>query len=287
MTSYAARPGGVPLAELIALLDLEEFGSDRFRGAHTAMSATLDHVFGGLVMAQALVAAGRTVAPERAPHSLHAHFLRAGDHREPMTLHVRRTRDGGSLSHRRVVVEQHARAIAELTLSFALEMPGPEHQAAMPAAPAPETLPPDHEMLGESAHPAARAIDAFELRTVGLTSETGQEHLRLWLRAAGPAPEDPLLHAALFAYASDLRILEPILRRHGGSLLRRPDPSWVGTTLDHTVWFHSPVRVDDWLLLVADSPAARSGRGLARGSAYDSAGLLVAGVAQEALLRSR
>lgn len=287
MTSQQQRPAlGVPLDELVGLLDLEEVGTDHYRGGHTAMSAQLDHVFGGLVAAQALVAAGRTVAADRAPHSLHAYFLRPGDHRVPMELHVARNRDGGSLSHRTISVEQDGEVIAALSGSFARPLEGPEHQLEAPATVGPDELRPDHEVAAalDDVHPAAKVIDGFELRTAPRGAADGTH--RMWLRAAGTVGADPLLNAALLVYASDLRVLQPILRPHHINQLgsaRRVMPA----TIDHTVWFHAPARVEAWHLMVSDSPWAADGRGLARGSVFDADGRLVASVAQEAMVRYR
>ncbi|MCA1983507.1 acyl-CoA thioesterase [Nocardioides nematodiphilus] len=302
MTTEEQRVLGVPLHELVALLDLEQLGADEFRGQHTTMSAQINHVFGGLVAAQALVAAGRTVPADRLPHSLHAYFLRPGDHRLPLELHVTRTRDGGSLSHRRISVEQQGSVIAELSGSFALPSDGPEHHPDPVAATTAQALSADHELLAAipGMHPAASAVDAFELRTVGLAerlarqdppAEVGDPRThRLWFRTpvdAAPLGDDPLLHAALLLYATDLRILQPVLRPHGIVQMATTDPVVLPATIDHTVWFHAPVRVDQWLLLDAESPWAAHGRGLVRAEIFTSGGELAASVAQEAMVRYR
>ena len=281
-----AEASGVPVEELLRLLDLEAAEQDHFRGDHTAVSAEIDHVFGGLVAAQALVAAGRTVAHDRPVHALHAQFLRAGDHRVPLEYRVERTRDGGSFSHRAVVAAQHGRTIATFSCSFALPLHGPAHTTSAPGTPGPDTLPPDHVALAArpEVHPTARAVDVVELRTV---PGDRPESLRLWMRAAGSVGDDPLLNAAVLAYATDLRILQPALRPHSESLLDDASAGIHPATLDHTVWFHEPVRTEEWMLLTADSPWAAHGRTLARGSVFDAAGRLVAEMAQEALVRFR
>lgn len=311
MTQDQQRLLGVSLDELTGLLDLQQPGPDHFRGAHTAMSAQTHHVFGGLVAAQALVAAARTVAGDRAPHSLHAYFLRRGDHQVPLELHVTRTRDGGSVSHRRISVEQRGEVIAELSCSFSRPLDGPAHAVPAPAAPAAETITSDHELLADrpDAHPVTRVIDGFELRTV--RDEHGPaDPYRLWLRSAGtpldgpaldnpaldnpgvdnpaldnPVLDDPVLHAALLVYASDLRILQPVMRAHDIDQLGPKPAPVVSATIDHTVWFHAPVRVDRWLLMAADSPWAGQGRGLARAEVFTQGGELVASIAQEAMVR--
>lgn len=278
-------PTSVPIAELLGLLELERPAVDVFLGGHTALSAQIDHVFGGLVAAQALVAAGRTVAADRAVHSLHAHFLRAGDHRVPVEYRVDRTRDGGSFSHREVTAHQRDREIATFSCSFALPLEGPEHAVRPPVVPGPDALRPDHEVLADrpGVHPTARAVDVVELRTV--PGDPAQ--LAVWMRATGPVGDDPLLHAAVLTYASDLRILQPVLRPHRASLLDDAGSRVHPATLDHTVWFHETPRTDTWLLMTAESPWAAHGRGLVRGAVFDDTGRLVAEVAQEALVRFR
>lgn len=278
-------PTDASLAELLVLLDLEEVSPGIFLGGHAAMSARTDHVFGGLVASQALVAAGRTVPAGRAVHSIHAHFLRAGDHRVPLEYRVDLTRDGGAFSHREVAVHQRGRVIATFSCSFAVPLDGPEHSAAMPAVPGPEGLRPDHEVYAErpGSHPAARKVEVVELRTV----PTAPSEFALWLRAAGPVGDDPLVHAAVLTYASDVRLLEPALRPHGASFLEDVTSPVRPVTLDHTVWFHEQARADEWLLLTAESPWAAHGRGLVRGAVFDGSGRLVAELAQQALIRFR
>ena len=278
-------PASVPLAELLDLLELERPAPDRFLGGHTAMSAAIDHVFGGLVAAQALVAAGRTVASERAAHSLHAHFLRAGDHRVPVEYRVDRTRDGGSFSHREVTAHQRERVIATFSCSFTIPQRGPEHSSRPPVVPGPDSLRPDHETLAGRpwVHPSALAVDVMELRSV----PGDPARMAVWMRAAGLIGDDPLVHAAVLTYATDLRILQPVLRPHGVSLLDDVEGGVHPATLDHTVWFHEDVRAEEWLLMTAASPWAAHGRGLVHAQVFDPAGRLVADAAQEALVRFR
>lgn len=293
MTPEPDAPWTTPLPELVALLDLARRGDDLFDARHSRAAVTTGHVFGGLVAAQALVAAGRTVEPDRHVHSLHAYFLRPGNASLPLQLEVERTRDGRSFSHRRVAAVQDGRAIAELSCSFALPRDGVRHQARGPHAPAPESLRPDHEVLAEMPEvvsPYGTSPDAFDLRTVGLgpgwfgERVPPEEPTLVWKRASGPVPDEPLVHAALLAYASDMRILHPVLRPHGRSMYGddvRP------ATIDHAVWFHAPVRAEDWLLWQCDSPWAADGRGFVRATVYDTDGALVAEAAQEGLISLR
>lgn len=286
-------PWTTPLDELVDLLVLTARHGDRFDARHSRAAVATGHVFGGLVAAQALMAAGRTVARDRHVHSLHAYFLRPGDASLPLRLEVERTRDGRSFSHRRVSAVQDGRAIAELSCSFAGPRDGVRHQARGPLAPEPDSLRPDHEVLEEMPDVVSRygtSPDAFDLRTVGLGPGWFSERVPpeqptlVWKRAAGPVPDDPLVQAALLAYASDMRILHPVLRPHGRSMYGddvRP------ATIDHAVWFHAPARVEDWLLWRCDSPWAADGRGFVRATVYDTEGVLVAEAAQEGLISLR
>jgi len=281
------------LDELVDLLDLERLEADLFRGRQPA--TTLQRVFGGQVAGQALVAAGRTVAPDRPVHSLHSYFLRPGDPQVPIVYSVERTRDGRSFTTRRVVALQHGRTIFTLTASFAVVEDGPDHQDPMPAAPDPESLPPLHELLSDYADELGgwfvrpRPID---LRYVGkpplvAIQEDGPQPPSndVWLRADGRLPDDPMLHACVLTYASDSTLLDSVLLPHrlavghglsgGGSL----------ASLDHAVWFHRPFRADDWLLYSQHSPSAHGARGLATGRIFSRDGQLVASVVQEGLVR--
>lgn len=290
-TAESDGPWTTLLPELVELLAVRDRGGDRFDAEHSDASLATRHVFGGLVAAQALVAAGRTVPEGRPVHSLHAYFLRPGDASLPLHLEVDRTRDGGSFSHRRVAAVQGGRAIVEMSCSFALPREGLEHRVPAPRAPAPEELRPDHEVLSEMPVEVTRygtSPDAFDLRTVGLgpgwfeNRVAAGEPTLLWTRAAGPVPDDPLVRAALLTFASDLRILHPVLRPHGLAMYGidvRP------ATIDHSVWFHGAPNVDDWLLWRLDSPWAGDGRGFVRATVHDASGALVAEAAQEGLIR--
>ncbi|HEX2192213.1 MAG TPA: acyl-CoA thioesterase II [Acidimicrobiales bacterium] len=277
------------LDALVRLLDLEAIEVNVFRG----LSPDHDHqrVFGGQVAGQALVAAGRTVT-RGAVHSLHAYFLRPGDPAIPILYEVDRIRDGRSFTTRRVVAVQHGRAIFNLSASFHVDEPGPDHQVAMPGVPEPEALPTLAEQLApwrEQLGPAADRGRAIDVRYVtahpfAREPEKGLPACQqVWMRADGHLPDDPLLHACVVAYASDLTLLDTTLSPHGISALSAPGTMLA--SLDHAMWFHRPFRADEWLLYEQESPSAHGARGFARGAIFTRAGALAVSVAQEGLVR--
>ena len=276
---------------LVSLLELERLEHNLFRGRSRRIVGR--RIFGGQVLGQALMAAGRTVDAPRAPHSLHAYFLRAGDVDSPVVYDVERARDGGSFSTRRVVAIQHGRPIFNLSCSFQMPEEGLEHQDPAPAAPGPEGLELEWDILSRHAaampagfHAVLDALRPIEIRPVNPdhplepTPRTGQR--QAWFRSAGALPDDALLHYALLAYASDFRLLGTALLPHGRSLFQGRTRL---ASLDHAMWFHRPVRMDDWLLYTMESPCAIGGRGLARGSIFDRQGRLLASVCQEGMMR--
>jgi acyl-CoA thioesterase-2 len=281
------------LDQLVAILDLERIDETIFRGANE--DARRGRLFGGQVAAQALVAAGRTVPADRAPHSLHAYFLRGGDPSHPVIYTVDPIRDGGSFTTRRVVAQQRGKAIFSMGVSFHVHETGFDHADPLPGdAPDPESLPSWSERaraLGDAVPREFREWlereHAIEFRSQagsgGLLGGGGADgRLRLWLRANGPLPEDPFLHRCLLAYASDMALLDAMTRRH----VRGPSFRHVmAASLDHALWFHRDVRMDDWVLYEQESPSAAGARGFARGSLYARGGRLVASVAQEGLIR--
>ncbi len=271
---------------LVRLLDLEPIEVNIFRGVQPDEERL--RVFGGQVASQALMAAGRTVEHGRV-HSLHAYFLRPGDPSVPILYEVDRIRDGKSFTTRRVVAIQHGEAIFNLAASFHVAETGLEHQIPMPDAPPPQTLETLPERLApwrdelaewfDRPHPIdQRYIGALPLRH----SDTQEPYQRLWIRADGDLPEDPLLHACVATYASDMSLFDTILQPHP---VRWDDPNFMGASLDHCMWFHRPFRADDWLLYDTDSPVATGARGLARGFLFDRQGRLVVTVVQEGLTR--
>ena len=279
------------LGKLLDLLDLEQIELDIFRGR--SPSDRRQRVFGGQVAGQALVAAGRTVPADRPVHSLHAYFIRPGDPSVPLVYIVDRVRDGRSFTTRRVSAIQHGKVIFTLSASFHHAEPGPDHSAAMPEAPPPESVPTHPERLEKAFGPDAAKYfreNPIDLRVVGPLSVEAQRDPSLrtdrnlvWLRADGELPDDPLLHVCLMTYASDMTLLDSVLLRHG---LSWADGSTTGASLDHAMWFHRPFRADRWLLYSQESPSAAGARGLARGEVFQD-GRLVVSVMQEGLIRSR
>ncbi|KWW98026.1 acyl-CoA thioesterase II [Carbonactinospora thermoautotrophica] len=278
-----------PLDELLEILDLDEVGADVYRGQ--SPQEDLQRVFGGQVAGQALVAAGRTVPEDRPVHSLHAYFLRPGDPTVPIEYAVERLRDGRSFTARRVVARQRGKAILTLAASFQLPAEGLDHQTPMPVVPEPETLP----TLAERVAPYRDKLPAWwsrerpiDVRHVGdppyLGGADGPREPRqyVWMRAAGKLPDDPMLHACVIAYASDMTLLDSVLLAHG--------ETWhsgrlKAASLDHAMWFHRPARADEWMLYVQESPSASGARGFTRAQIYTWDGKLAVSVAQEGMIR--
>ncbi len=280
-----------PAGELLSLLDLEPIGEDRFRG-HSPASAG-NHLYGGQVIAQALVAATRTVAPDRPAHSLHAYFVLAGDPRTPIDFAVERIRDGRSFTTRRCVATQYGKTIFSMEASYHVREDGLEHARPMPFAPDPESLESIDALVDRfraflpapAAHWMKRAC-ALDMRIVApetllAANDAGQ---MIWFRVAGPLPDDEAIHAALLAYLSDMTLLNTALVAHGRNIF---DPRIQVASLDHSLWLHRSLRVDDWLLYLQESPTAGHARALTRGQIYNRDGRLLASVAQEGLIRMR
>lgn len=282
-----------PAAGLVRSLALAADGADRFTGLSPALGWR--RIFGGLVVAQALVAMSRTAAG-RPAHSLHGYFMLPGDPGEPVGYAVERLRDGGSFTTRRCLASQHGRPIFTMSASFHVSEPNAlDHASPVPDVPPPEALPtPDDVRTGRAGVLSAAVRGYFgrespvELRPVdmGRFARRGSGPFAagqaVWMRAAGPLPDDPVLHAALLAYMSDMTLLDTALAAHGRSVF---DADVQAASLDHSVWFHRPSRADGWLLYAEDSPSASGARGFARGSMFDRSGALVASVAQEGLIR--
>lgn len=278
-----------PVADLIDVLDIKATSPTEFVGRTQWMPH--GRVFGGQVLAQALVAAMRTMVDDRAPHSLHSYFLRPGDIAKEIGFSVEILRDGRSFSARRVHALQDGKPIFSMIASFQDEDAGLNHQSQMPqGVTPPEQLPTAAEQLGALDHPVTNywsKARPFDLRHASepVYLQPAKEHLAeqlIWFKALSKLPDDPSLQAAALAYASDYSILESILRRHGISWAH---PGLASASLDHAMWFHRPARVDDWLLYVQDSPSAQNGRGLSQGKIFDREGGLIASVAQEGMIR--
>ncbi|NHA67532.1 acyl-CoA thioesterase [Phycicoccus flavus] len=304
------------LVDLLATLDLEQLGSAQvrveprhvdsdpgitlpetfaeditlFRGA--SQKQPHGRVFGGQVLAQGVVASGRTLeslpGERRRLHSIHAYFMRPGDDTRPITFSVERMRDGRSFSTRRVHAIQHGKPILSMSASFQVPDDGLDHQDPMPEVPAPESVPSLKEALGSVDDARARHIAdrAVELRHVegnlytGVGEPVAEQHV--WMRTVGALPDDPLVHEAVLAYASDYSLLEPVMRKHGIPWTTR---GLKMASLDHAMWFHRAARADDWVLYAQRSPSAQSGRGLGLGRMFGADGTLVATVAQEGMVR--
>ena len=274
------------LDAVVRLLDLEAIEVNLFRGV--SPDEQVQRVFGGQVAGQALVAAARTVA-EGSVHSLHAYFLRPGDPAVPILYQVDRIRDGRSFTTRRVVAIQHGQAIFNMAASFHRHEEGLDYHVAMPEVAPPEALPDAAaewtelaEFLGDLPQRDraidVRYVDGTPLQRRGTTSS----QLRVWMRADGQLPDDPVLHTCLLTYASDMTLLDTTLMPHGMSAM---DDSIAMASLDHAMWFHRPLRADSWFLYAEDTPSSAGGRGLARGNVFTRDGTLVASVVQEGLIR--
>lgn len=309
-----------PLEDLLDVLDLTPAGSAHITisEAEGSLSTASDlgesddnifigrsqpmphgRIFGGQVLAQALVAAGRTVedladAAEhpRRIHSLHGYFLRAGDSNHPLRFVVRRLRDGHSFSARQVHAIQYGNPIFSMTASFQTAAEGLDHQDPMPSHADPQDL---RTVAQEFAGVQNTAANFWsQAKAIDLRHAEGAIYIHprlppsarqsVWLRATGKLPDDPLVHAAMLAYCSDYTLLEPVLRRQG---LAWSDARLRVASLDHAMWFHRPGRVDDWTLYTQSSPSASGGRGLAAGRMFTADGVLLATVAQEGMVRLR
>ena len=276
------------LPELLKILDLERIEDNLFRGDSRDVGAP--QVFGGQVLGQALVAASRTVEG-RQVHSLHAYFLRRGDLEVPIVFEVDRSRDGGSFTSRRVVAIQHGQPILTMSASFQVSETGLEHQAPMPEAPAPESLRDlgeiEAEIIERMPHKVTgyfRNQRPFEFRAVSpddyLTRQKRPARKLVWFRVTGRLPDDQALHRCLLAYVSDYHLLATATMPHGVNFLEMQVAS-----IDHAIWFHRDLRVDEWMLYAIESPSASGARGFSRGAIYARDGSLVASVAQEGLIR--
>ena len=305
-----------PLEDLMDVLDLKDVGTAQIavtdvlgRDAAESIGATsarvfegrsqkMPHgrVFGGQVLAQCVMAAGITVRDvndgdgPRPIHSLHGYFMRPGDDTLPIRFAVEEMRDGNSFSTRRVHAVQKSAPIMSMVCSFQERAGGLDHQDAMPAVAGPDGLTSLADAFRGIDHPGARHLAEsrpVELRPVesNMFLDAGKEQVatnHVWMRAIDRLPDDPLLHAAVLAYASDYSLLEPVLRRHG---LVWTDRRLRVASLDHSMWFHRDVRADDWLLYAQQSPSATSGRGLSIGHIFSQEGALVATTAQEGMVR--
>ncbi|MEM9651584.1 MAG: acyl-CoA thioesterase domain-containing protein [Actinomycetota bacterium] len=284
------HPGGAlsPVEKLLDQLNLEELDVNLFRGDNPA-ERRRPRVFGGLVAAQALRAATRTVEVDHHPHSLHGYFLRGGKPGRPIVYHVHRIRDGRSFTTRRVVAMQYGEAVFNLTASFQkFEEDDVDYQPPLPSdLPPPEDVPPRQPR--DEAHKTWMAESPFEAKEVGpgKADEHGfyQATRRVWMRAKSAMPEDPLLHACALTYATDMGAVSgaavPVFGEDWAAMFGKV----MSASLDHAVWFHRPVSVDQWLYYEMQSISNQNSRGLIRGTIHGQDGRLVASMTQEALIR--
>ncbi|MEC3919901.1 acyl-CoA thioesterase [Nocardia sp. CDC160] len=277
------------LRELLRLLDLEENGPDIFLGHHP--EKVWSRTFGGQLVAQAIIAAGRTVGPERPIHAINAHFVRGGDPKAPIEYHVDRHRDGRSIANRTVTAYQDGQELFVMLAAFQDWGRGLEHGAPLPDVPGPEGLPRVEESFVGMEDKLQMFINAphpIEMRYTNdpawILKGKGEslDYNRVWMRTDGALPDDPLIHVAALAYSSDTTVLDSIVTTHGLSW------GWdriIAATVNHSIWFHRPFRFDDWALYATESPVAAGSRGLARGHFYARTGELLATTVQEGVIR--
>jgi acyl-CoA thioesterase-2 len=281
------------LNELVALLTLETIEENLFRGVSQDLG--FRQLFGGQVLGQCVSAASQTVESARHVHSMHGYFLRPGDAALPIVYQVDRVRDGGSFSTRRVTAIQKGKPIFTCSASFQFDEDGFHHQNPMPQVPGPEELKSETElsrlvadMIPERMRERATSEKPIEIRPVTrinpFAPKACEPVKHVWFRAAGDLPDEPQLHKLLLAYASDFNLLTTSMQPHGVSVFQK---FMQVASLDHSLWFHGNLRMDDWLLYSMDSPWAGNARGFSRGSIFNRQGQLVASVAQEGLTRVR
>lgn len=277
------------LAELLERLDVERLERNLFRGI--SPPAPNGRIFGGLVLAQGMRAAFATTEG-RCAHSLHAYFLRPGDPDRPILYEIDDIRDGRSFTTRRVVAIQNGEAILNMAVSFMAEEDGFEHQidTDIPAQVTGELyevgLRRGLGAMGIKIPDNMPRPQPVEIRTVGqlrlFDEERFEPEMRTWLRARGPLGDEPWVHPCLLAYASDLAVMVPAIHPHDAGMM---SPGIHTASLDHSMWFHRPLRMDDWLYCVHESPVTAGARGLGRATFYTREGELVASCAQEGLIR--
>lgn len=276
---------------LLDLLNVKDQGGDRFQGSRKI--GGVGRVFGGQVIGQALASAERTVPDDRPVHSLHAYFLRGGNEDHEIDFKVERDLDGSSFSNRRVVASQLGKPILNMVSSFQKREEGLYHAEPMPQVPGPEGLASEAELRRQHIDKVPSADRRFlllprpiELRPVGprawIEGKPQDPVARTWFRSVAPLPDDPRIHRAILAYASDMTLLATATLPHTESTIKR---ELMAASLDHAIWFHDDFRADEWLLYACDSPWAGRARGFNRGSIYTAGGKLVASVAQEGLIR--
>ncbi|EMX0851387.1 acyl-CoA thioesterase II [Pluralibacter gergoviae] len=281
------------LANLLSLLNLEKIEEGLFRGQSEDLG--LRQVFGGQVVGQALYAAKETVPEDRLVHSFHSYFLRPGDSLKPIVYDVEVLRDGNSFSARRVAAIQNGKPIFYMTASFQAPESGYEHQKSMPEAPSPDGLPSELEIAHKLSHLLPQPLKEKFLRDKPLEIRPVEFHnlmkghvappaRQVWIRANGRVADDLRVHQSLLGYASDFNFLVVALQPHGVGFL---EPGMQVATIDHSMWFHRPFDMNEWLLYSVESTSASSARGFVRGEFYTQDGVLVASTVQEGVMRKR
>lgn len=279
------------LESLLNILELVSLERDLFRGA--CPNNGFARVFGGQVISQALIAAQQTIDDTKMAHSLHGYFTRPTVPGEPIIYQVDRDRDGRSFARRRVIAKQYDKEIFSMTASFHIPETGMEHNIKMPDVPHPEDLPNEEEQVKKYIDQAPEIVRqywqserTFELRTIDITHYVSDEKLEprqhIWFRAKGKIPDNQTIQQAVLAYASDMSLLDTSLFAHGRAAF---DPALQMASLDHAIWFHRPINMENWHLYAQDSPSSSGARGLSRGSFFTKDGEVVASVAQEGLIR--
>lgn len=279
------------LEQLLALLDIKEIEKNIYLGRSEDLG--FRNLFGGQVLGQALIAAGRTVESDRLPHSLHGYFIRPGNSSDPLYYEVDLIRSGRSFSTRRVVAKQNGLAIFSMSASFQTAEAGLEHQNSMPVVPGPEGIASEEErarqvkdLLPERSRKAFtrdRPIEFREINPMNLFQPVPSSAVKhIWIKAAGALPKEPLLHRALLAYASDFSLADTSLLPHGLSLMNGHIQM---ASLDHAMWFHRDFDFDEWLLYTTESTVSHGARGFNQGTIFTRDGRMVVSIAQECLIR--
>ncbi|MEO1657812.1 MAG: acyl-CoA thioesterase II [Pseudomonadota bacterium] len=286
-----ADPPMSPADTMLSLFELETLDINLYRGARDPEAR--GRVFGGQVIGQALAAAERTVPTDRAAHSLHAYFVRAGDDALPIIYRVERDRDGGSFSNRRVIAQQNGETILNMITSFHAEEEGLSHQDAMPDVPMPEDLKTDAELADELTElpemfrwfmRRPRGVDLKRTSIDVFGGEPTKPEQHVWFRFNGQSPEEQGLHRAILAYSSDFSLLGTAMLPHG---VHWSNPGVKSASIDHAVWFHGPVDMGEWHLHTMRSGWSGGSRGHSTGQIFSRDGRLVASTVQEGLMRYR
>lgn len=280
------------IAALVDLLTLEQLDDNLFRGQN--YQTPWGRVFGGQVLAQSIHAARRTVPEERIVHSMHGYFILGGDPKQPIIYNVDRIRDGRSFTTRRVVAIQKGRAIFNMSASFQIAEKGFTHQIPMPNVLPPEAVIPDEEWAKQykkelpdlyKRYQVERPIEFRPVEKFNPLHPKKESPFRhIWLKANSPVPDDQFLHRELLAYAADYNLMGTSLLPHRDRFKRKQMQM---ASLDHAMWFHQDIKMDEWILYALDSPSASNSRGFSRGNFFNQAGVLVSSVVQEGLIRHR